>query len=297
MLVNLKEMLAEAERKQYAVASINTINLETLQAVVWAAEEVGTGVIINHAQGSENLVRLEEIAPYMLEYAKKAKVPIAVHVDHGYDFDFCMRAIRAGFTSIMFDQSRLPIADNIANTKAFVKMVRPLGISVEAELGEMPNNMPCCVKGQEKSDLSDITRFYTHPEDAIHFAEETGVDVLAISVGTIHGMYESEPNLDIKRIRTIYKCLKNKALETHLCIHGGSGLNQSMIHEAVFNGVRKINYFTDMDTSVAPVLLKAIRDAHGKPVNYSILVNIARETMMKSAIKAIKNMMPGNNHL
>lgn len=293
MLVNMKEMLKDAERNQYAIASINTLNLENLQAVVWAAEDVGVGLTINHAQGSEDVVQLEMIAPYMLEYAAKAKVPIAVHVDHGYDFDFCMRAVRAGFTSIMFDRSHSPLEQNIAETKRFVDMVAPLGISVEAELGEMPNNMPTCVKGQEKSDLSDLSKYFTNPEDAIRFARETGVDALAVSVGTVHGMYESEPNLDMARINKMYKGIKEVALDTHLCVHGGSGLDVAMMQEAIRNGIRKFNYFTGMDTAPAPHLLKTIQEAGDHPVNYSNLVNQARDVMRAHAKQAILNMIPG----
>jgi len=293
MLVNMKEMLKDAERNKYAIASINTPNLETLQAVVWAAEEVGVALTINHAQGSEDIVRLEMIAPYMLEYAAKAKVPVAVHVDHGYDFDFCMRAVRAGFTSIMFDRSHYPLEQNIRETRAFVEMVAPLGISVEAELGEMPNNMPTCVKGQEKSDLSDLSKYFTDPDAAIRFAKETGVDALAVSVGTVHGMYESEPNLDMPRIRKMYEGIKKVAPDTHLCVHGGSGLDVPMMHEAIRNGIRKFNYFTGMDTAAAPVLERTIREAGDHPVNYSVLVNVARDVMREHAAQVLRNMIPG----
>lgn len=291
MLVNMQKMLRDAERDNYAVASINTPNLETLQAVIWAAEEVGVGLTINHAQGSEDIVRLEEIAPYMLEYAKSAKVPVAVHVDHGYDFTFCMRAVRAGFTSIMFDRSHYPLEQNIAETKAFVEMMKPLGISVEAELGEMPNNMPACVKGQEKSDLSDLTKYFTDPDDAIRFAKETRVDALAVSVGTVHGMFEDEPNLDIARIEKIYKGIKAVGCETAICVHGGSGVAPVMMQNAIRHGVRKINYFTGMDTAPAPVLLKTIQETGGRPVNYSKLVNLARDVMREHAVRVIKSML------
>ena len=293
MLVNMKDMLLDAERNKYAIASINTPNLETLQAVIWAAEEVGAGLTINHAQGSEDVVRLEHIAPYMIEFAVKAKVPVAVHLDHGYDFDFCMRAVRAGFSSIMFDNSHFPLEENIAQTKAFVKMVTPLGISVEAELGEMPNNMPTCVQGQEKSDLSDLSKYFTDPDDAVRFAGETKVDALAVSVGTVHGMYDDKPNLDMPRIKKMYEGMREAAPDTHLCLHGSSGLDVDMIREAVRNGVRKFNYFTGMDTAAAPVLLKTILDAGSHPVNYSNLVNLARDVMREHAVQAIKNMIPG----
>jgi len=289
MLVNMKEMLCEAEKHRFAVASINTTNLETLQAVIAAAELVGTGLTINHAQGSEDIVHMEDIAPYMIEFAKKSAVPVAVHIDHGYDLEFCMRAVRAGFTSIMFDRSHFPLEQNIEETRQFIRLVRPLGISVEAELGEMPNNMPTCVKGQEPSDLSDLTKYYTDPDDAIRFAKETGVDVLAVSAGTVHGMYRDEPRLDLPRIRTIYEGFKREAPDTHIGLHGTSGLTDAMIADAIAHGVRKFNYFTGMDTAAAPVLLKRISESKG-PVNYSVLVNVAREVMKENAAHIIRVM-------
>lgn len=286
MLVNMKEMLQDAERNHYAIASINTPNLETLQAVVSAAEALDAPITINHAQGHEDTVRMETIAPLMAEYARNAKVPVCMHIDHGHDIHFCMRALRQGFTSIMYDRSDLPIDDNIAEIKRFMALVEPLDITVEAELGEMPNNMPTCIPGQEKSDLSDLSIYFTDPDEAIRFCEETHVDALAISVGTVHGMYESEPNLDIERIKKI----KAGITGTALCLHGGSGVDPAQLNRAVKAGIRKINYFTGMDTCVAPELLKTLQAADGAPVNYSNIVNQARELMKQNAMRAIESM-------
>ena len=164
MLVNMKEMLRDAERHNYAIGSLNTPNLETLRAVIDAAEELGCPIIINHAQGHDSIcdpeygvVAMEDIAPLMKAFAERAKVPVAMHIDHALDDAFALRAIRAGFTSIMYDRSMLPLEQNIALTKKFVEEVAPLGITVEGEIGAMPNNMPTCVPGQETSDLSDLS--------------------------------------------------------------------------------------------------------------------------------------------
>ena len=192
MLVNMKEMLQDAEKHNYAIGSLNTPNLETLRAVIGAAEELDCPIIINHAQGHEPVVHMETIAPLMKMYADNAKVPVAMHIDHGLDMNFCMKAVRAGFTSIMCDRSEYPLDQNIALTKQFVDLVAPLGITVEAELGAMPNNMPCEVPGQEQSDLSDLSVYFTKVEEAKQFAEGTGVDVLAVSIGTVHGMYKAQ---------------------------------------------------------------------------------------------------------
>lgn len=289
MLVNMREMLQDAEKHNYAIGSLNTPNLETLRAVIQAAEEMNCPIIINHAQGHEDVVDLETIAPLMKMYAENAKVPVAMHIDHGLDLSFCMRAIKAGFTSIMCDRSSYPLQENIALTKAFVDMVKPLGITVEAELGAMPNNMPCEVPGQEQSDLSDLTKYFTKVEEAREFAESTGVDVLAVSIGTVHGLYKEKSNLDISRIQNIKAAISNTG--THLGIHGCSGTEPEQVVSAINAGVRKINYFTAMDTGITPALKQMIDDYNGRPINYSLMVNLAMEELQKGAKKALDMFM------
>lgn len=289
MLVNMKEMLEDAEKHNYAVGSLNTPNLETLRAVIGAAEELGCPIIINHAQGHENVVHLETIAPLMKLYAGNAKVPVAMHIDHGLDLNFCMKAVKAGFTSIMCDRSAYPLQENIALTKAFVDLVRPLGITVEAELGAMPNNMPCEVPGQEQSDLSDLTKYFTKVEEAELFARETGVDVLAVSIGTIHGMYQEKSNLDIPRIKDMKAAIAGTG--THLGMHGCSGTEPDQVVAAIDAGIRKINYFTAMDTGITPALKQMIDDYEGRPLNYSLLVNVAMEELKKGAREALELFM------
>lgn len=289
MLVNMKDMLQDAEKHNYAIGSLNTPNLETLRAVIEVAEELNCPIIINHAQGHESVVTLETIAPLMKYYAEKAKVPVAMHIDHALDMDFCMRAIKAGFTSIMYDRSTESLEENIASTKAFVDLVKPIGITVEGELGLMPNNMPTEIPGQEKSDLSDLTQYYTKVEDARKFAEATGVDVLTISVGTVHGLYEEKSDLDIQRVKDIDNALKG--LDTHIGIHGASGTEPDQLVAAINAGVRKINYFTAMDTGVTPALKQMIDDSEGRPLNYSEMVNVAMEELKKGARYALEMFM------
>lgn len=289
MLVNMKEMLQDAEKHNYAIGSLNTPNLETLRAVIAAAEELGCPVIINHAQGHEPVVAMEVIAPLMKMYAEQARVPVAMHIDHGLDLNFCMKAVRAGFTSIMCDRSEYPLEENIALTRQFVELVSPLGITVEAELGAMPNNMPCEVLGQEQSDLSDLSVYFTKVDEAKQFAEETGVDVLAVSVGTVHGLYKAKSDLDIARIEAIRKELEGTG--TYLGMHGCSGTEPDQVVAAVNAGIRKINYFTAMDTGVTPAIQKMIDDYAGWPLNYSLMVNTAMEELKKGAKKALELFM------
>lgn len=299
MLVNMKEMLKDAELHNYAIGSLNTPNLETLRAVIDAAEELGCPIIINHAQGHDSIcdpeygvVAMEDIAPLMKVFAEKAKVPVAMHIDHALDDAFARRAIRAGFTSIMYDRSTLPLEQNIALTKKFVEDVVPLGITVEGEIGAMPNNMPTCVPGQEASDLSDLSIYYTKPEEAKKFAEETNVDVMTVSIGTVHGMYMAgvKSDLQIDLIKDIRAAVTNE--KVHLGMHGCSGTEHDQVVAAVNAGIKKINYFTAMDTCVTDAISAFIKENEGRPMNYSVLASkIAYEELKKGAKKALSMFM------
>lgn len=282
MLVSMQEMLQEAEKNNFAVASINTPNQISLRAVIQAAEDTGMPVTINHAQTEESVVPIEIAVPLMVEYAKKSSAAISVHVDHGYDFDHCMKAIRLGCTSIMYDCSRFPLEKNIEEVRRFVDIVKPLGIGVEAELGAMPNNMPSAVHGQETSDLSDLTKYFTNPNEVAIFCERAGCDVLTTSFGTVHGMYAGTPNLDIELVKKI----KSNAGNVHLGMHGGSGTPFDQIQAAISAGIKKINYFTAIDTAPAPYLLKTIQEAQN-PVNFCNLANQAMEIIYERTVEIL----------
>jgi fructose-bisphosphate aldolase class II len=286
MLVNMVEMLKDAEKHNYAIGSFNTPNLTTLRAVVAVAEELNCPVMINHAQGHEPVVQLEVIAPLMKEYAEKAKIPVCMHIDHGHDLAFCMRAVKAGFTSIMYDRSEDPLEVNIKKIKDFIELVKSVNITVEAELGAMPNNMPTVVPGQEKSDLSDLSQYFTRVDEARRFCEESKVNALTISFGTVHGIYEKKSNLDIQRVKDIKAAISNTG--TSLVMHGASGTEPNQVIEAIDAGIRKINYFTGMDTAVAPYFTDFINKANGKPVNFSILENIAMEVLYNKCKEAMQ---------
>lgn len=282
MLVSLQEMLQEAERKNFAIASINTPNQISLRAVIEAAEATNMPITLNHAQTEESVVPIEIAVPLMLEYAKKSTAPISVHVDHGYDFNHCMKAVRLGCTSIMYDCSRFPLQKNIEEVRRFVDIVKPLGIGVEAELGAMPNNMPSEVHGQETSDLSDLSIYFTNPGEAQEFCERAGCDVLTVSFGTVHGMYAGTPNLDIELVKEI----KKRAGAISLGMHGGSGTPFDQIQKAIDAGIKKINYFTAIDTAPAPYLAKTIAEAKN-PVNFCNLANQAMEIIYEQTVEIL----------
>lgn len=283
MLANLAELLQDAKKNNYAIASINTPNQISLRAVIAAAEEVNIPITINHAQNEDDHIPIEIAVPLMLDYAKKSTVPISVHVDHGLDMKHIMKAVRLGVTSVMYDCSNLPLEENIAEVKRLMDLVGHLGIAIEAEVGTMPNNMPDEVHGQERSDLSDLSVYYTDPKEAQMFCEQTGVDVLTISFGSVHGMYEGEPNLNIPLLEQIRDLTPN----TSLGMHGGSGVPYDQIQKAISSGIRKINYFTAIDTAPAPHLAKLINEADG-PVNFWKLADEAMEIIYEKTVEVLR---------
>lgn len=275
MLVNMKEILKDAQKNKYAIGCINTPNIETLRAVVGAAEELNTPIIIDHAEVHDSIIPIEFIGPYMIEYAKKAKVPVCVHLDHAKSFNFAMRAIRQGFTSIMYDCSDFEFEENVEKVKEFMKIAKELDITVEAELGVMTSGEVDTHEGGSIS-YSDAEKFYTDPEMAGEFVERTGVDALAVCFGTAHGIYSSKPKLDINRLKKI----RENTGDCPLVMHGASGVDHEQIREAISNGISKINYYTYMATAVAPDLVEMI-NSNKNPVYFHEISLYATEVMKK----------------
>lgn len=243
MLVNLKEILSEAEKGGYAIGCINTPNMETLRAVVDAAEDVNVPIIIDHAQVHDSLIPIEYIGPKMVEYAKQAKVPVCVHLDHGSDYTFVLRAIRAGFTSIMYDLSALPFEENAAQLKAFTEYAHKMNITVEAELGIMTSTADDSHGGAEGWTHETIKKTFTDPAQAAEFANITNVDALAVCFGTAHGIYAEPPILDIDRVKAIRAAMPSS---TRVVMHGGSGVDADQVRAAISAGVSKVNYYSYM---------------------------------------------------
>ena len=235
MLVNLKEILAIAEERKCAVGAFNTPNLECLIAVIDAAEKLGTPVIISHAELHENISPLEKIGPVMVQAAEKAGVPVCVQLDHGETLDYIERSLEIGFTGIMYDGSLLPYEENLMNTKKAVAMARSFNAGVEAELGAMPSR-----EGGEAASGP----VYTDPAQAEKFCRETGIDALAPSFGTAHGIYKAKPMLDLERVRNI-----SEKTGLPLVMHGGSGVSEDDFRRAIKAGIRKINYYTYMSNA------------------------------------------------
>lgn len=234
MLTDMKQLLNYAETHSCAVGGFNGPTLESARAALEAAEEMDMPLILQHAPVHEPYISLELAGKIMIALAKDAKVPVCVHLDHGDSLETVMRAIRTGYTSVMFDGSSLLFEENLAQTKNVVRLAHAAGVTVEAELGNMPHNF-----NGELTDLSPEA-FYTVPKDAEVFSHETGVDALAISFGTIHGIYPFKPKLNLDVVREVRSA-------THglpLVMHGGSGLTDEDYKNAIACGIRKINYYT-----------------------------------------------------
>ncbi len=234
MLVSLKEILKIAEARKIAIGAFNGNSLESTEAILDAAEEKGLPVILMHAQIHEEmgLCRLDNIGRVLVMMAEKASVPVCVHLDHGTDLGYLKKGLDLGFTSVMYDGSTLPYEENYANTCVTVELAAQYGASVEAEIGSM---------GERDSATGSNPNGYTDPEAARVFAESTGIDALACSFGTVHGIYFKEPKLDFDRLGKI-----DELVRIPLVMHGGSGVSDEDYRRVISLGIRKINYYTYM---------------------------------------------------
>ncbi len=287
MLVSLKELMKDACEKGYAVGAFNTPNLESVIAVIKAAEETGKGVILNYAEVHFPLISLEDIGPIMIKYAKEASVPVCVHLDHGNSLETCMKAIRLGFTSVMLDASATDYEANVRDTALICRLAHSVGVTVEAELGHIfaSDNGLGAIKEQETLDSYESEDdVYTDPDLAKDFVERTGVDVLAIAFGTVHGVYQKKPKLDLDRI----KLIKEK-IDVPFVMHGGSGLSKEEFQTAIRNGIRKINYYTYMTLAGGKAVKEALDKVNnGENVFYHDIPLIATEAMKENVANAIK---------
>ena len=232
--------------RSYGVGLFNTTDSDMLDAVISVAEELNSPVIIGTAEILLPYGELSLIIPMMVDKAKKAKVPVVVHYDHGLTFDRCMEAISLGCSSLMFDGSVYPMEENIAKTKEIVKIAHSFGVTVEGEIGHV---------GQASAGDGNDGDLYTTVKEAVDYATATGVDALAVAIGTAHGVYKSKPKLDINRLKDI-----STACEVPLVLHGGSGLSDDDFRNTVKNGINKVNIFTDLCLAGSRAMKKAVEE-------------------------------------
>lgn len=283
MLVSLNELLKKADLENYAVGAFNCPTLESARAVMEAACDLQVPVILSHAEVHNDLVPIEIIGPILVDFARRASIPIAVHLDHGSNFEMVKTAIELGFTSVMIDASHMNYEDNIIIVQEVVAYAHERNVSVEAELGVMTSSG----LGREKTQASEgipwanASDFYTDPSIAKDFVERTGIDSLAASFGTVHGIYRQTPNMDFDRLRSIYENIKKPVV-----MHGGSGLSETDYLSAINNGVRKINYYSYSALAGA----KAVNDFIEKNDKYFYhdLTTVAKIAMKKDVKKAME---------
>lgn len=285
MLVTLKELLDKAKEEHKAIGAFNGTTLEAIRGIIQAAEELNCPVILQHAQSHDDMIDLEEIGPVMKYYAERAKVPVALHLDHGSTYERCVQALRLGFTSVMYDASAKSFEENAAETKEIVRLAHAVGASVEAELGHIFTSEVVHGEGGQAdstSDYEDLNDIYTDPEVAKKFVELTGVDCLAVAFGTTHGVYLTEPKLDLPRVSKI-----REATNIPLVMHGGSGVSDEDYAVAIENGICKVNYYTYMNMAGGRASKEYWADG-GKPLFYDSMSLAATEAIKEDVKKAIK---------
>ena len=245
-LVAMKPLLAAAEAGKYAVGAFNCNNMEIVQAIIGAAEAERSPVIIQASQGAIKYAGLEYIVALTRIAAELASVPVALHLDHGTSFEQCRDCIEKGFTSVMIDGSKHALEDNIALTKRVLAAARPAGVSVEGELGKITGT-------EDDVFVSERESMYTDPAEAAYYVAQTGVDALAIAIGTAHGQYKGTPKLDLERLSEI-----NALVDVPIVLHGSSGVPDEAIREAIARGVRKVNIDTNIRESFMAALSGAL---------------------------------------
>ena len=233
-LVSSKELLMKAQQEGYAVGAFNAENMEMVQALVAAAEELSSPVIIQTTPGSLQYADTDMFFGMVNAEAKKAKVPVALHLDHGNSAELCAKAILSGYTSIMIDGSKLAFSENVALTKKVVEFAHAMGVPVEGELGT--------VGGKEDThEVKDSEKSYTDPEEAKEFAEQTGVDFLAVGIGNAHGFYKGVPKLRFDILE------KTKSLVSiPIVLHGASGIPDEDVKKSTGLGICKVNFATEL---------------------------------------------------
>lgn len=275
MLVTGSELLLHARKNGYAVGAFNINNMEIIQAIIEAAEETNSPVILQASQGGIKYAGIEYIAALGKLAAQNAKVPVALHLDHGTDFDQVMLCIRHGFSSVMIDASRFPLEENIAFTNKVIEVAHAVGVTVEAELGKIGGT-------EDHITVSEKDATFTDPEEAKKFVEATNVDYLAIAVGTAHGVYKGEPKLDYDRIKAI-----RDIIDIPLVLHGSSGVPYEALEKAISLGICKINIDTDVRAAFARGVHEAI-EKNKDEIDPRKILSPAREAMKQIVMEKMK---------
>jgi len=265
-LVTMKELLQDARKRKYAVGGFNVFNFETLGAVIEVAEELKTPLVLGIPERLFKFVDVDILSAAMSRAAQKSSVPVALHLDHGHTYEGVMKAIRWGFTSVMFDGSALPFEENLKRTKEITRIAHSLGVSVEGELGYVG----CYGNIQDINDENLVK-----PEMAHTFVEKTKVDALAVAVGTNHGVYRGGPKLNFSRLSEL-----NSTVTVPLVMHGGSKLTKAEYSSSIQSGISKINVATDMSLAAAETVKAEL--AKNQSANYIYLMSVVKNGVKDS---------------
>jgi len=270
MLVTLNEVLKPAKKGKYAVGLFNAVNMELARGIIAAAEKTQSPVIMGTAEVLFPYGPLEEVSYYLIPMAKKANVPVVIHLDHGLRKETCLKALELGFTSIMYDCSTDDYDTNVKKVKEMAEIAHSYGATIEGELGHVGDNEG---SAEGNSKLDDPSKFFTDPKVAKDYVEKTKVDALAIAVGNAHGAYKLPPKLDFERIKTI-----SNIVDVPLVLHGGSGLTDDDFKKAINCGISKVNIFTDINVAAVKAEFSKFTD-----MNKGII------DLIPAAVEAVKN--------
>ncbi|WP_422448952.1 class II fructose-1,6-bisphosphate aldolase [Thermoanaerobacterium sp. DL9XJH110] len=269
-LVSSKEILENAQKCGFAVAAFNVHNMETMKAVVEAAREEEAPVILQTTPGTCKYAGVNYLYAMAKTAAEESSIPVALHLDHGESLELAVECINAGYTSVMIDGSRLPLEENIALVKEVVEFAHSRGVQVEAELGRVGG-------AEEELSVGEYQASLTNPEEAAEFVARTGVDSLAVAIGTAHGFYRGEPRLDFERLESI-----RRLVPVPLVLHGCSGVPDEMLRKAVSLGICKINIATDIRTVFAMALKEFFKNNPGE---------VDPRKYFKPAMKVVKDLV------
>lgn len=274
-LETLREILRGSVENKYAVGSFNAANHSMAEAIFEASEELGTPVILALAEVHFRYFDLDRFATYVRRRIEEVKTPVTLHLDHGRSIDVVRRCLDLGFSSVMIDASQQPYEENVRITREVVQLAKTYGASVEAELG--------CVGGGEGNYVEGSVANrddFTNPDLVSDFVARTGVDALAVAIGTVHGPYKGQPVLDLERLQEI-----RKRTEVPLVLHGGSGLSDQDFLNVVANGINKVNFYTGYSLAAAAKVAELI--SSGKPVGYPDLTTAAGREIKTIVMKQI----------
>lgn len=280
MLVSTKELYLDAKAEGYAIGAFNVSSLEAIKAVLNAATELNSPVVIETSENEMNYLGADIAFTLVKMLADKLQIPVGLHLDHGKSVDVVKKAIEAGYTSVHIDGSSLDYDENVRLTKSVVEIAHEKSITVEGEIGHVPGSSQ-----NHEEDASVGADLLTNTEEAKRFVFETGVDILAVSIGNIHGIYKNEPVLDFERLKELSE------IGIPMSLHGGSGISVEQIEKAISLGITKVNVNTELRISFTETMRKELCENPDKVVPYEYLPKVVEniEKIVATKIKLFKS--------